>query len=190
MLPARGTTHPVYFSVESTMKHTKILVLIPCLFAACTSLASGTQCANSGETVEITNVLKQRELFNQAIVDQDIMAIESVLHEDVILITGTDSDVYTGMEAQLAIWNDDFSNPDRAVYVRTPTCVRVSSVYPVALEYGTWRGEQSNHTGSFAAGSYAAKWRMVGTHWRLESEVFATERCGGGFCPEKEGGEE
>ena len=167
------------------MKHTKILVLIPCLFAACTSLASGMQCANSGETGEITSVLKQRELFNQAIVDQDIKAIESVLHEDVILITGTDSDVYTGMEAQLAIWSDDFSNPDRAVYMRTPMCVRVSSVYPVALEYGTWRGEQSNHTGSFAAGSYAAKWRMVDAHWRLESEIFATESCGGRFCPEK-----
>ena len=172
------------------MKHTKILVLIPFLFAACTSLASDTRCANSGETGEITSILKQRELFNQAIVDQNIKAIESVLHEDVILITGTDSDVYTGRRAQLAIWNDDFSNPDRAVYVRTPTCVRVSSVFPVALENGIWRGEQSNHTGTFAAGSYAAKWRMVGTHWRVESEIFATERCGGGFCPEKEGGEE
>ena len=172
------------------MKYLKILVLIPCLFAACSSLAYGTQCSNSGEARELASVLKQRELFNRAIVDKDIKAIESVLHEDVILITGTDSDVYTGMEAQLAIWSGDFSRPGRAVYVRTPMCVRVSPVYPVALEYGTWRGEQQNDTGSFAAGSYAAKWRMVGGHWQLESEIFATENCGGGFCPEKAGGEE
>jgi hypothetical protein len=171
------------------MKHIKNLVLILCLFATCTSLASGTQCSNSGEPPELTSVLKQRELFNQAIVDKDIKAIESVLHEDVILISGTDSDVYIGIEAQLAIWSDDFSKPGRAVYVRTPMCVRVSPVYPVALEYGTWRGEQSNNTGSFAAGSYAAKWRMVGAHWQLESEIFATESCGGGFCPEKAGGD-
>ena len=165
------------------MKHKKMLVLIPCLFAACTSFASGTRCANSGETGEITNILNQRQLFNQAIADQDIKVIESVLHENVILITGTDSDVFTGKQAQLALWSNDFSNPDRAVYVRTPKCVRVSSVYPVALEYGTWRGEQPDGL-RFAAGSYAAKWRMVGELWKLESEIFATEDCGGDFCSE------
>jgi len=166
------------------MKHIKFLVLIACLFATCTSLASGTQCSNSGDSHELASVLKQRELFNQAIANKDIKAIENVLHEDVILITGTDSDVYTGIEAQLAIWSGDFSEPDRAVYVRTPMCVRVSHKYPVAIEYGTWRGTQSANPQDFAMGSYAAKWRMVGALWQLESEIFATEGCGGRFCPD------
>jgi hypothetical protein len=59
----------------------------------------------------------------------------------------------------------------------------VSPVAPVALEYGTWRGERETSTGDFAAGSYVAKWREQNGRWRLESEIFATEACGGGFCP-------
>ena len=169
------------------MMLTNKLVLILCLLAAGTSNASGPQCSHSGDPGEINNIQNQRQLFNRAIIDKDIPAIESVLHDEVILITGTDSDVYTGKEAQLAIWSSDFSRPDRAVYVRTPTCIRVSSVYPVALEYGTWRGEKPDGAGSFAAGSYAAKWRMVDKLWRLESEIFATEDCGGDFCPEDVG---
>lgn len=165
------------------MKRMRILVLILCLLAAGTSSASDPQCSHSGDTGEINKVQYQRQLFNKAIVDKDIKAIESVLHDEVILITGTDSDVYTGKAAQLAIWSGDFSEPDRAVYVRTPMCVRVSPVYPVALEYGTWRGEKPDGAASFAAGSYAAKWRMVDGLWKLESEIFATEDCGGDFCP-------
>lgn len=165
------------------MKRTNLFVLILCLLAAGTSSASGPQCSHSGDIGEIDEVQNQRQLFNKAIVDKDIQAIESVLHDEVILITGTDSDVYTGKEAQLAIWSSDFSKPDRAVYVRTPACIRVSPVYPVALEYGTWRGEKPDGAGSFAAGSYAAKWRMVNDLWTLESEIFATEDCGGDFCP-------
>ena len=61
----------------------------------------------------------------------------------------------------------------------------MTPVYPVALEYGTWRGEKPDGAASFAAGSYAAKWRTVDGLWRLESEIFATEDCGGDFCPEE-----
>ena len=99
------------------MKRMRILVLILCLLAAGTSSASGPQCSHSGDTDEINKVQHQRQLFNRAIVDKDIEAIKSVLHDGVILITGTNSDVYTGKEAQLAIWSGDFSEPDRAVYV-------------------------------------------------------------------------
>lgn len=165
------------------MKRANIWVLILSVLAACTSNASEPQCSNSGDTGEINKVQNQRQLFNRAIVEKDIGAIENVLHDEVILITGTDSDVYTGKEAQLAIWSGDFSRPDGAVYIRTPTCIRVSSVYPVALEYGTWRGEKPDGAVSFATGSYAAKWRLVDNLWRLESEIFATEDCGGDFCP-------
>ena len=165
------------------MTRTSILVLTLSLFAAGTSNASEPQCSHSGDAGEVNKVQDQRQLFNAAIADKDIQAIESVLHDEVILITGTDSDVYTGKATQLAIWSSDFSKPDRAVYVRTPACIRVSPVLPVALEYGTWRGEKPDSAGSFAAGSYAAKWRIVDGLWRLESEIFATEDCGGDFCP-------
>ena len=103
-----------------------------------------------------------------------------------LLLTGTDSDLYMGAGAQLALWRDDFSREDRAVFKRTSRCIRVSPVAPVALEYGAWRGDTVNQPGDFAAGSYAAKWRLMNGRWLLESEIFATEACGGGFCPAAE----
>jgi hypothetical protein len=37
-----------------------------------------------------------------------------------------------------------------------------------------------------SAGVYAAKWRRVDGAWLLEAELFATEACGGDFCPAAE----
>jgi ketosteroid isomerase-like protein len=143
-------------------------------------------CESAGDPAAVASIESRRVAFNRAIAAGDLEGIGAVLHPDVILITGTDSDVYRGRAAQLAIWDSDFADRDRAVYVRTTHCVRVSPVFPVALEVGEWRGERSPTSGAepdFAAGRYAAKWRRVDGVWLLESEVFATEACGGGFCP-------
>ena len=165
------------------MKNLVGLTLLLCLLSSTTTLATGKDCVNNGDPDAIKNVHSQRQIFNQAIAEKDLQSIKDIFHEDVILVTGTDSDVFSGADAQLAIWRDDFSSADRAVYVRTPRCIRVSSVAPVALEFGTWRGERLSRAGDFAAGSYAAKWREIDGRWYLESEIFATEACGGGFCP-------
>ncbi len=110
--------------------------------------------------------------------------IADVLADDVVLVTGTDSVVFAGREAQLATWRDDFVDVRRAVYVRTPDCIRVFSVTPIALEYGRWRGEREVARENFAIGRYTAKWRRIDGAWRLEAEVFATEACAGDFCPD------
>jgi hypothetical protein len=108
------------------------------------------------------------------------------MQENILLVTGSASEVFAGRAAQLLLWQKDFETPERAVYVRTTMCVRVSEAFPVALESGHWRGErQAGASGarSFAAGSYAAKWRRVDGTWLLEAELFSTEDCGGDFCP-------
>ncbi|MGA9574258.1 MAG: nuclear transport factor 2 family protein [Lysobacterales bacterium] len=164
----------------------KNFICVPLLLALsqpAATLAFDPGCADVGDPAAIENVRTQRQAFNQAIAEEDLQSIEIILHENVLLVTGTDSDIYRGREAQLAIWDDDFGNPDRAVYKRTPACIRVSPVFPIALEYGNWRGERQNRTEDFAAGGYAAKWRRIDGHWRLESEIFSTEACGGDFCP-------
>ena len=167
------------------MKAPVALILLICLLGSVTPLALGDSCANSGDADAVENVRLQRQVFNRAIVEKDIQGVENVLHEDVILITGTNSDVYSGAKAQVSLWTGDFSDPDRAVYARTPKCIRVSPILPIALEYGGWRGERLITTVDFAAGSYAAKWRRTGDRWLLESEIFATEACSGTFCPDK-----
>ena len=143
-------------------------------------------CEPAGPATGIEAVRAQRAAFNQAILAQDIETMAALMHENIILVTGTASDVFTGRAAQLALWQQDFATPGRAIYVRTTDCVRVSDVYPVALEKGHWRGVRENDTGSFAAGSYAAKWRHVDGAWLLESEVFVTEACDGDFCPQND----
>ena len=54
--------------------------------------------------------------------------------------TGTSSEVFEGRDAQLATWRSDFESAGRALYVRTTTCVRVSTTAPVALEVGELAG--------------------------------------------------
>lgn len=128
-------------------------------------------------------IVEQRQAFNAAIRDADLAAIEAVLAPDVVLVTGTDSDLFQGREAQLAVWRSDFEKraDDRMVYVRTPECVERSDLAPIALEHGHWRGE--GPAGTFAVGRYTAKWRREG-EWRIEAEVFMTTACGGAGCPQ------
>ncbi len=157
-----------------------------CFTLACLPALGWSQQCDDQDGSMAAEISIKRQAFNQAILDKDIAAIESVLHEQVILVTGTDSLVFLGAEAQLALWADDFTDPDRAVYTRTPHCLRVSEIAPVALEFGNWRGVMPSGPDDFAAGSYAAKWRSTDKGWRLESEIFATEACGGDFCPATE----
>lgn len=165
-------------------RHPSIIFLLLALYFFPTTAWS--QPCDNLDAPMAAEIAAQRQAFNQAIADEDIAIIESVLHEQVILVTGTASEVFRGAEAQLALWRDDFADPDRAVYTRTLQCVRVSEVFPVALETGSWRGVIPGRPDEFAAGSYAAKWRNTESGWRLESEIFATRTCGGGFCPATE----
>lgn len=132
----------------------------------------------------VAEIFDRRTAFNEAIAAKRIEGIADVLADDVVLVTATDSVVFAGREAQLAIWRDDFGDRRRAVYVRTPDCIRVFSVTPIAFEYGRWRGEREVARENFAIGRYTAKWRRIDGAWRLEAEVFATEACGGDFCPD------
>jgi predicted amidohydrolase YtcJ len=164
--------------MTSLWKHIALLCLA---FTVLPALNAGA-CENTGDALVIQEIREQREMFNQAIEQGDRNTIESLLRQDVILVTGTDSEIYLGREAQSDLWQTDFENPDRAVYVRTSTCIRVSPILPIALEYGDWRGVRPS-ADVFAAGHYSAKWRKVDGVWLVESEIFATEECGGDFCP-------
>jgi len=156
-----------------------LLIAIGAVLATPLALA----CESTGDAAEIDAVLAQRAAFNAAILAKDAEGIAAVLHENVLLVTGTASEVFTGRDAQAELWQEDFEAAERAVYVRTPDCVRVSPTFPVALETGHWRGEWEGDPARFAAGVYSAKWRQVDGAWLLEAELFATEACGGAFCP-------
>ena len=110
-------------------------------------------------------------------------AIASALSEDAILITGTDSDIYQGREAQVALWQSELDDPARLICERTPQCIRPSTLYPIASEAGSWRCFAKGDEGNDVTGQYSAKWRQADGDWRIEAETFTTTGCTGTFCP-------
>lgn len=121
-----------------------------------------------------------RELFNQAIANDDFAAMESILAEDVVLVTGTDSGVFKGRAVQIELWRSDVGREDRLRYVRRLQTVSVSPMHPLALEAGEWTGTAAD--GSEVGGAYTAKWRCEAGGWALEAELFMTTRCAGRLC--------
>lgn len=146
-------------------------------------MAASLMLVNSSRASEIicektelgAQVFEHRKVFNEAIRGADLVRIEALLSDNNILITGSDSDLYGSKQAHLDIWKTDFSSTEeRVIYVRTPTCISVSKLGYMALEYGNWIGRKKSEV--LFSGSYTAKWRLNKEQqkWLLEAEVYMT----------------
>ena len=144
-------------------------------------------CSTSPDADAIT---AQRARFNDVIDNTDLRGLDTVLKDvladDVVLITGTDSDIYAGRVRQLALWAQDFTAEDRLVYVRTPSCIDVSPAYPIALEFGRWQGAPGDGSPGQVSGRYTAKWRQSDGRWQIEVETYMTTECTPPICPQPE----
>lgn len=116
----------------------------------------------------------RRATFNRAIAEGSAAAIGPILARDCVMVTGTDSAVIAGRNAQVKVWQREFAAPHRLVYVRTPGTITVSPVDPIALEQGEWQGADKISGGLAASGVYTAKWREVNGEWVIEAEIFVT----------------
>ena len=116
----------------------------------------------------------RRADFNRALADADLDGIGPLLTKDVVLVTGTESAVLSGRKAQLLAWKREFAAPSRTIYTRTPATITVSSLEPIALEHGRWRGIDTSAGQPAASGSYTAKWREIGSDWMIEAEIYIT----------------
>ncbi len=159
-----------------------------CLFAAflLDAAHAGPVYSGCSDGADADRIFAQRDRFNSAIRDEDIDTINEILVDDVLLITGTDSDIYAGSVRQLALWARDFESDERLLYTRTPACIDVSLSFPIALEHGHWRGESENGADGHASGRYTAKWRHDGSAWRIEVETYMTVECTPPVCPQSE----
>jgi len=128
-------------------------------------------------------IAKVRTRFNRAISEADITVIREVLADNVILVTGTDSEHFIGRASQLDIWADDFANKERLVFTRMPDCFTISDIHPIAMERGHWRGAKANDSDNHISGEYSAKWRKISDQWIIEAEAFLTTSCKGSLCP-------
>jgi ketosteroid isomerase-like protein len=127
-----------------------------------------------------------RASFNAAIASGDIAGIGAAFADNAQLVTGTDSTVYAGKAAQLAVWSQDLKNKSRGLYIRTPVRVTISPLLPMAMESGHWRGVDSKSPNDWASGEYVAKWRRIDGTWKIESESYMTTACGGAYCPKRD----
>ena len=116
----------------------------------------------------------RRAAFNRALAEADLGAIGPILAANAVLVAGTDSAVINGRKAQLLAWKREFAAADPVVYTRTPQRIAPSAVAPIALEHGEWRGVSARSGEALAAGSYVAKWRLIGGDWLIEAEIFLT----------------
>ena len=116
----------------------------------------------------------RRAAFNQAIIEGDSAAIGPILARDCVMLTGTDSAVIAGRNAQVKVWQREFASPRRLIYVRTPESITASPVEPIALEQGRWEGRESSGDAIAASGIYTAKWRELPAGWVIEAEIFLT----------------
>ncbi|MDH5176287.1 MAG: nuclear transport factor 2 family protein [Gammaproteobacteria bacterium] len=158
-----------------------IVALAICLMAG--HAAADPIACTAVDDPDVAAIHHARDAFNRAIAVADAGAIRAVLAKDAILVTGTDSSTIVGRDAQVAVWQEDFDADHRAVYVRTPTCVSLSPLAPIALEIGAWRGVDTRPGHDEVAGVYTAKWRRTADGWQLEAEIFATQSCSGSYCP-------
>lgn len=115
-----------------------------------------------------------RAVFNRALAAGDLAAIGPLLAPDVVLVAGTDSAVIRGRKAQLQAWKREFAARDRTLYSRLPETIQVSPIAPIAFEHGAWQGVSMGEGSVQASGSYTAKWRMHGTTWIIEAELYLT----------------
>lgn len=182
-------SNKIFLRLKSSLRDSRVclgLFGLLTIISFANTASYATECPLDTSNEQVAAVLAQRTAFNAAIRSADIEAIASVLADDVLLITGTGSDIYQGRDVQLALWRSDGTSAERDLYVRTPSCIQPSPTFPIAMEYGTWRGGRSNEAASFASGSYSAKWRNTDGVWLLEVETYMTERCQGSFCPNAE----
>ncbi|CCA91769.1 MULTISPECIES: DUF4440 domain-containing protein [unclassified Novosphingobium] len=129
------------------------------------------QFANSAAELAVRT---RRAAFNHAIENGDLAAIAPILGRDCVMVTGSDSAVISGRNAQLKVWKREFASPARAIYTRTPDRVVVSAVEPIALEYGRWQGLEDRSGKSLGSGNYTAKWREVLGEWVIVAEIYVT----------------
>lgn len=134
-----------------------------------------------GDKAAAREIAQLRIDFNQAIADQDLEAIRSVLSPEAVLIPGDDAQLIIGQDAQIEAWVSIFGQCEEVGYLRSPARIEIADEGHLAAETGRWKGGwlsegmQIDYTGR-----YFAKWRHDESGWKIAAETFVTIKRGGG----------
>lgn len=125
-------------------------------------------------TTPVDAILARRRLTNKLIAAKAAVRLRPFFDPRVYVIVG-DGTLITGVEAVIAAFAAQFSDPDFVAFVRTPDVVELDTAGARAAERGTWVSV-SRSEGEHIAGWYLAAWTKARGQWLIESETFVTLR--------------
>lgn len=141
---------------------------------------SGAQGADP-ESDKVT-IRSMRLQSNEAIARHDAAAVGSFLADDYVITISTGA-IERSRKEHVDSFAAHFSQFPDVVYVRTPTTIRISDSYPLAIEHGTWVGSRTTTNGKLeSGGEYTAAWRKTDGAWKIYSELFVALYCRGADC--------
>ena len=137
---------------------------------------------NAWSSDDAALIRELRMQSNEAIARHDVKAIQSYLHDDFV-ITISNGSIERSREEHGRSFAEHFKDYPDVIYVRTPTEIDISQVYPLAMEQGTWFGKRKTVNGNIEIGGrYTAAWRQTESGWRIYSELFVALYCEGNDC--------
>lgn len=130
---------------------------------------------------DVDAVRQARFEQNEAISIGDVEHAALFWTDDVTMRRGLGTSII-GKEAYCALI-DTAPNENSIIFTREPTCIEVSTQWPLAYESGTWTGRIGNAEGlELIKGSYSAQWVKREGRWLIRSEVFVALTCFGDGC--------
>ena len=148
--------------------------------AALLLAASSAVTAVAGDDAETIRALRAQS--NEAIARHDAEAIRSYLAEDFVITISTGA-IERSRDDHIESFERHFAEYPDVVYVRTPSRIRISESYPLAIEHGTWVGRRTVDNGETEnGGDYTAAWKLTEQGWKLYSELFVGLYCHGTGC--------
>lgn len=152
----------------------------PRSFLALLVLALGGATVWAADDVEGIRTIRMES--NAAIARHDVDALQSVLDEDFVITISTGA-IERSRDEHGKSFALHFEQYPDVVYVRTPSDITLSDVYPLAIEHGTWVGSRTSENGKLKnGGQYTAAWRKTDGVWRIYSELFVGLYCSGADC--------
>jgi len=135
------------------------------------------------ETVDEVEMIREaRMASNEAIARHDIESMRSILAEDYVISISTGS-ISRSRADHMKGFGSHFETYPDVLYVRTPTEIRISEAYPLAIERGKWTGSRTTRSGVLEnGGEYTAAWRRSEEGWKIYSELYVALYCRGEEC--------
>jgi ketosteroid isomerase-like protein len=124
----------------------------------------------------ISLIRAERERSNRALAAHDIRTFGESLTEDFVMVRG--SGVFMpSRQSYMDQIAGDFKDPKAVRYERVAEKIEISSATALAAEHGRWTATLPNGKDAYS-GTYLAMWRLVGTQWKIRSELFVVLACG------------